>query len=214
MAPENPDGLRTKFATTAKSSTANGGLKSLRYEETLPGKPPIPVTIVPPRAPPTDTHPALRRPPRSTEQQDISKRDSGLAPTESTAAREGSLTTGDESSLFSPTSSSLAHTNSAMNPETPKSPNFTKIDSSSTVSRWRKGSIKRGNGPKTPQREGSKTEGSDDDFSPITTPIPTEGQLELNFMDQISFSNRGSVLLSGKKVRKERSREILTRRSV
>jgi hypothetical protein len=212
MAPEKPGGLRKKIATTVQSSTAKGGLKSLRYEETLPAKPPIPVTIVPPRAPPTDTHPALRRPPGSTEQQDMSKRDSGLAPTESTAAREGSLTAGDESSLFSPTSSSLAHTNSAMTPETPKSPNFTRSESSSTVGRWRRGSIKVGNGPKTPQREGSKAGGSDDDFSPITTPIPTEDQLELNFMDQISFSNRGSVLLSGKKVRKLRSRENLTRR--
>jgi len=202
-----------KIATTARSSTANGSIKSLRYEETLPAKPPIPVTIVPPRAPPTDTHPALRRPPSNTEQQDISKRDSGLAPTESTAAREGSLAAGDESSLFSPTSSSLVHTNSTMTPEPPKSPNFTKSDSSSTVSRWRD-SIKKADGPKTPQREGSKTGGSDDEFAPITTPIPTEDQLELNFMDQISFSHRGSVLLSGKKVRKERPREILTRRSV
>jgi hypothetical protein len=212
MAPEKPDGLQTKTATTAQSSNADGDLKSLRYEETLPAKPPIPVTIVPPRAPPTDIHPALRRPASSTEHQDISKRDSGLAPTESTAAREGSMTAGDGSSLFTPTSSSLAHTNSAMTPETPKSPNFTKSDSSSTVSRWRSGSIKKGNGPKTPQREASKTGGSDEEFSLITTPIPTEGQLELNFMDQISFSNRGSVLLSGKKVRKERSRENLTRR--
>src|SRR5580700_6963276 len=106
MAPEKSSGLRTKIGTTAQSSTANRGLKSLRYEETLAAKPPIPVTIVPPRAPPTDTHPALRRPPSSTEQRDISKRDSGLAPTESTVAREGSLTAGDESSLFSPTNSS------------------------------------------------------------------------------------------------------------
>jgi hypothetical protein len=214
MALEKIGGLLTKIATTAQSSVANGGLKSLRYEETLPAKPPIPVTIVPPRAPPTDTHPALRRPPSSTEQQDISKRDSGLAPTESTAAREGSLTAGDENSLFSPTSSSLAHTNSAMTPEIPESLDLNKRDSSSTLSRWRRGSIKKENYPKTPQRQGNKTRGSDDDFSPITTPIPTDGQLELNFMDKISFSNRGSVLLSGKKVRKEHSREILTRRSV
>jgi hypothetical protein len=201
-----------KIATAAQSSNANGSLKSLRYEQTLPAKPPIPVTIVLPRAPPTDTHPALRRPDSSIEQQDISKRDSGLAPTESTAAREGSLIAGDESSSFTPTNSSLIHTNSAMTPETPKSPNFIKSDSSSTVSRWRRGSIKKGNDPETPQREGSGTAGSDEDFSAITTPIPTEGQLKLNFMDQISFSNRGSVLLSGKKVRKERSRENLTRR--
>ncbi len=194
-------------ATAAQSSNADGALKSLRYEETLPAKPPIPVAMVPPHAPPTDAHPALRRPASSIEQQDISKRDSGPAPTESAVVREGSLIAGDENSSFTPTSGSQAHTNSAMTPETPKSPNFIKSDSSSTAGQWRRPSIKKGDSPKTPQEEEGRTAGSDEDFSPITTPIPTESQLELNFMDQISFSKRGSVLLAGKKVRKERSRE-------
>jgi hypothetical protein len=146
----------------------------------------------------------LRRPPTSTEQQDTSKRDSGLAPTESTAARDGSLTAGDESSLFTPASGSIAHTNGAYTPETPKTPNTPKAEVSSTSSRWRRSSVKKGNSPKTPQKERIKTAGSTEEFSPLTTPIPTEGQLELNFMDQISFSNRGSIMLSGKKVRNTR----------
>lgn len=192
------------MATSAQSSPPKECLKTLRYEETLPAKPPIPVTIIPPRAPPTDTHPALRRSTSGTKMQDISKRDSGLAPTESTAAREGSLIAGDENSLFTPASSTLAHTNGVVTPETPKTPNIPRSDGFSTASRWRRASIKKGSSPKTPQKERIKTSGSTEEFSPITMPIPTEGQLELNFMDQISFSNRGSVLLSGKKVRNTR----------
>jgi hypothetical protein len=38
-----------------------------------------------------------------------------------------------------------------------------------------------------------------DEFTPITTPIPTDNLFGENFMDGLSFSNRGSVMFGGKK---------------
>lgn len=52
------------------------GLITLRYEEAAFARPPIPVTVAPPRKPPTDLHPALRV---RREDREEAKRDSGLA---------------------------------------------------------------------------------------------------------------------------------------
>src|SRR5271168_4228627 len=95
MAPKKPGSLRMKSAATLQQARTDNGLIALRYEETTPAKPPIPVTVAPPHAPPTDTHPALRIPTSGAQEGDESKRDSGLAPTTSSKAHEGSLNTVD-----------------------------------------------------------------------------------------------------------------------
>lgn len=55
--------------------------------------------------------------------------------------------------------------------------------------------------PKTQAPTGADTDlldGTDDTlFSPLTTPIPTDNLLEDDFITQLSFSNRGSILFGG-----------------
>ena len=194
MSPGKPGTIQTKVTSPSSS------LRAVRYEETVQGEPPIPVTIAPPHSPSADMHPAFRRHLNGTEERDPSKRDSGLAPTESTAAREGSMIAVDEGSLSAITSSSLAPTNGAMSPERPNSFKLTNSDNSVKMSKLRKGNGKKESSLETSQSEEDKPAGQDEEFSPLTTPIPTEGQLELDFMDQITFSKRGSVLLKGKKI--------------
>jgi hypothetical protein len=68
---------------------------------------------------------------------------------------------------------------------------------SGSMSRWKKPISRKGSLPKTPN--GKNTSTSEEDFSPITTPIPTDSLLEEDFLDQLSFSKRGSMMLGGKK---------------
>ncbi|TAQ86240.1 hypothetical protein B7494_g5450 [Chlorociboria aeruginascens] len=72
------------------------GIKTLRYEDTVESKPPIPIVLPPPLG--SDVHPALRSLAEDRER-DNSKRDSGLAPTTSSKAREDSVNIGDDSAF-------------------------------------------------------------------------------------------------------------------
>lgn len=205
MTPEKSGSLRAKLMPSAR---AGDSMISLRYEETLAAKPPIPVTVAPPRAPPTDTHPALRRPANELrEEEDDWKRDSGLAPTttSSKAGGEGSVTTVDESVSLSGLAPSP--NNSAMKVQSapqipPRELPTTKVKRGGSVGsgsahRWRRPASSKGSEPKTPPALRKST--SAEQFSPITTLIPTESLLEENFLDKLSFSKRGSVMLGGKK---------------
>lgn len=209
MKTEKSGSLRAKLMPPALP--ASDSMISLRYEETVAAKPPIPVTVPPPRAPPTDTHPALRRPAHPMEDEDGWKRDSGLAPTTTSSnAREGSVNTIDENSNATSLASTLIAVKVRSAPQTPTGPHYTttspKSDSiySSTKSdsinsgthKWRRPTSKAGN-TKTPLAI-TKT-ASVEDFSPITTPIPTDSLLEADFLDKLSFSKRGSMMLGGKK---------------
>jgi hypothetical protein len=201
MAPKTSGNFRTKTITTTQQQTrTDNGIITLRYEETLPAKPPIAVTVAPPRAPPTDTHPALRRPSTGAEEKDESKRDSGLAPATSSKARDDSVNTVDDNALgvainfnSSPQAAKTPYTPR----QVPRTPKFTKSDSmgSGSVSRWRKPGSTKGSLPRTPP-SAAKTE---EEFSPITTPIPTDSLLDEDFLEQLSFSTRGSMMLGGKK---------------
>lgn len=198
--------------TLTLDSRSDRDIKTLRYEDVLPAKPPIPVTVPPPRAPPTDTHPSLRSSVVGISEQDSAKRDSGLAPTTSTFARDGSLEAADDRSLNAATSGILTPLAVA-----PKTPIMVKSDSSSTIGKWRMANLgkkdSRVDTPKTPESGATKTfSTSDEEFSPITTPIPTDKQLHLDFMDKVTFSNRGSVLLGGKKAVNGQARTQVGRR--
>jgi hypothetical protein len=145
------------------------------------------------------------------EDEDGWKRDSGLAPTTTSSnAREGSVNTVDENSNATSLASTLLAVKVRSAPQTPTSPapatmpaesgsvySSTKSDSiNSGGHKWRRPASKAEN-PKTPL-EITKTT-SAEEFSPITTPIPTDSLLEADFLDKLSFSKRGSMMLGGKK---------------
>jgi hypothetical protein len=194
--------LRTKSgALPQQQMRTDNGILTLRYEETLPAKPPIAVTVAPPqRAPPIDTHPALRRKKSGVEETDESKRDSGLAPTMSSKAREGSVNTVEENILGVKIDFNSS-TQSTIPPQTPvpSTPNITKSDSmgSGSMSRWRNPVSRKNSTPKTPRTPTSTY--TQEEFSPITTPIPTESLIDDEFLRGITFSKRGSMMLGGEK---------------
>jgi hypothetical protein len=215
MASEKYGSLRMKSTGTSTPTQRANGLIALRYEEMIAAKPPIAVTVAPPRAPPTDTHPAFRnRPVSGMEDTDASKRDSGLATTTSSKAREGSVNTMDVNTVDENVSSFMgismdfdsppaAASASTSTPQTPthdtRAASMVKSDSvgSGGISRWRKPGSRNGSLPKTPTEKKPAT--SEEDFSPLTTPIPTDSLLDEDFLEQLSFSKRGSLMLSGKK---------------
>ena len=206
--------LRTKSTgTTTPKTRTDDGIITLRYEETIPAKPPIAVTVAPPRAPPTDTHPALRR--VEEREEDKGKRDSGLAPTTSSKAREGSeLDEKDDGALgFINFGSSIPPTPQSPStvPETPINKKSESIRSGS-LSRWRTPGSRKGSLPRTPPSNAKMASPSEEEFTPITTPIPTESLLDPEFLDQLSFSNRGSIMMGGKKAVNGQARQNLVRR--
>lgn len=104
-------------------------------------------------------------------------------------------------------------------PTSSKSPSFMKNESfgpspAGSLKRWK---AKNGNS-KTPTTtsngNGKSTEIPEEDFSPITTPIPNETLLEDDFMQSMSFSKRGSMMLAGKKAINGQARTNATRRWV
>lgn len=189
MASVRSGSLQREKTPSVQERREDEAFKTSRYEETVPAKPPIPITVAPPHGPPTDIHLALRSPLSTGAEEDASKRDSGLAPTESTGPREGSISVIDERNSI------IAPANDTVDPYPPNDlyvSDKKKSDDSTTttVSSWKKNADQRAATPKTP----------DNDFSPITTPIPSDNQLDLDFMSDMSFSKRGSVLLGGKRV--------------
>jgi hypothetical protein len=212
MAPKRAGTLRSKSSTPSPPRhspirTLNNGLIALRYEETVAAKPPIAVTVPPPRAPPTDTHPALRTRSRAGQhERDDKKRDSGLAPTTSSKAREGSVhTLEDKDNVLGVTINFNSSFNSSQPapkpvqtpPLAPTPAKLKKANSSASVTRWRVPSMKKSFATsRTPPSAGASVE---EEFSPITTPIPTDSLLDADFLNELSFSKRGSIMLGGKK---------------
>jgi hypothetical protein len=201
--PENnkshPPSLKTKSPPVPVTATAireDNGILTLRYEETKPAKPPLAVTVPPPRLPPTERHPALR----SEEER---KRDSGLAPTTSSKAREGSVNTVgtiEENALgvkIDFNSSSAQEREAEV--EAPATPRMKKSESpgerEGSMHRWMKAVSRKSSTPQTPT---SKDTEEKESFSLITTPIPTDSLLDEGFLETISFSKRGSMMFGGK----------------
>lgn len=186
------------------SARADDGIVTLRYEETTAAKPPIPVTVAPPRNPPTDTHPALRRGGESEGEE--GKRDSGLA---SSKAREGSLHTSDDKDTEEGVlgefkiefGSSIPASQRESTPASPKIKKSESVASSGgSMSRWQKPGSRKGSLPKTPSSGSAMMASrSEEEFSPIMTPIPTDSLLDEEFLETLSFSKRGSMMLGGKK---------------
>ena len=198
---------RPQLSTKFSNARSDNGLIALRYEDSLQAKPPIPVTVAPPRSPPQEQHPAFRRPIDGLQAKldESRKRDSGLAPTTTSSNRGTSITTVDDYVLgvvidFN-TSPSLASLHSPTMeqpkdlPQVPDPPSAQKKSSFSSDSRWRLSGSRKNSDVKAP---GSR-EQSPEDFAPIMTPIPTDSLLDDGFIDTMSFSKRGSIMFGGKK---------------
>ena len=199
---------------------ADKGVIALRYEETSQAKSPIPITIAPPRSPPVEEHPAFRSntplPAKDIDEEEW-KRDSGVANTTGTGRssnrgtteggslkgtveerEEGQVGKGDRGyeevndgrmTTVAEPSSPIRTPSRAQNgkAETLGQPNGNTSQADK---------LAEANGGTTVVSKGSDTP---DEFSPITTDIPTENLFGENFMDGLSFSNRGSVMFGGKK---------------
>ncbi|QSZ29645.1 hypothetical protein DSL72_004161 [Monilinia vaccinii-corymbosi] len=168
---------------------------------------------------------------------DDAKRDSGLAPTTSSIVRdrEGSVNTVDNDSNVlgininfdskltmentGASSTPPAQSSNAQLPTPSSSPSiFMKNESGSGggSSTTTPGSLKgwriRNSRPKTSAGTGKSPEIPEEDYSPITTPIPSETLLEDDFMQSMSFSKRGSMMLGGKRAVNGQARINATRR--
>lgn len=182
----------------------------------MEGKLPLSVTVPPPRAPPTEPHPALRNPTF----QDPEKRDSALTSNASTTAATISLKKGiinnfthdkgvdnESSSIRSPSSTftsatALAHitTNENDVPATPISPgrSLKFPQSPKKESASPKNLLRLGTGKQKPLT--TSLSPTVEAFSPIDTKIPTDDLIDMDFIQQMQFSKRGSMLWGGKKV--------------
>ena len=109
----------------------------------------------------------------------------------------------------SPQLAKMLETPTPIPPSTPKLTKSSGSMGSGSMSRWRKPDSRTGSVPKTPT---SATATEEEEFSPITTLIPTDSLLDAEFLDQVSFSKRGSLMLSGKKAINGKSRPIGGRR--
>ncbi|KUJ15509.1 RabGAP/TBC [Mollisia scopiformis] len=201
-------GFAYDVPTLTSSATRNeNGIEALSYEDTTAGKPPIPVIKAPPRLPPTETHPALRRTSLSAEEE--KKRDSGLTTTTRSDPRSNSLagsTLQDKERELGividfDANSALANTVSLAPPMSAGDEGLRKSEtkSSGIGSRWRKSSNK-------------KRKSEAEDFTPLSTQIPTHSLIDDETLESIQFSKRGSLMLLGDRVRFGHARPYATRR--
>ena len=184
-----------KSAPPSPRPPSQESLKGIPYEETTPAKPPIPITVATPSSSSSQhSFTGLRLPKnnqrlspqtaRAKLQKDV-RRDSGLAPSNSTA-RDSRTTLGTDVD----SSSSIRYS--------PSLPSFSARDDTSISHSLEQGpgrnertlSSKDHNGsPPTPQAP----------FMGILTEIPTGSFEDLTIPGQVEFSKRGSMLIAGKK---------------
>ena len=184
------------LATLSPTVSTQGSLKAIPYDEVQAGKPPIPITVAPP--PPASArlgiHPLMRSrtsldpsPNDSTDQSKLHhnvRRDSGLAPSNSTARESRTTLATDESVASLKTSPTLPGGNS--------------LDGhvQSSLNRIRKWSGRK-DGKTEPQEEVAKATSTQ--FMGIMTNIPTSSFEDLTSPGRIEFSKRGSILIGGKR---------------
>ena len=192
-------------------SSVQRTLHAVPYESTVPGKPPINITVAPP--PPSSArlgiHPLLR--PSTSPQPSLSgsitlpkvhhdaRRDSGLAPSSSTA-RESRTSLADIESAPSVRNSPSLPTIKTKLASAPPSP---------SAKRFRKWS---GQKNQTAPTEDEADKPPEVPFVGIMTEIPSISFEDLTSPSKIEFSKRGSMLISGKRAN-EVSGRIASRRA-
>lgn len=187
----------------------DNGVLTVRYEEAQLSRPPIAVTIPPPIhisiQPPTDVHPAFR-----TSSEDVDdnsrKRDSGLAnTTNNSPCAEGIYSDSNVSNLIKLTpiqiesyfgirinfDSSRPEDLQTATPDKGTLFSSSLVCPASSESGWNKN---------THAIAGKATSSYDQDkFSGIQTKILTDQWLGDGFLEQLSFSKRGSIMVDGRK---------------
>lgn len=198
---------------TSSATRNDHGIAAVNYEETVAGKPPIPVIRSPPRNPPEESHPALRNGLSAVE--DAWKRDSGLATTTSSKPRQDSFggSTVEEKErelglkIDFDSNSTIANTNTSLSASLAGGDEgLRKSETKSSglgSSRWKLPGKK--SAPKN-------TDSVEEDYIPLTTPIPVESLMEEEALNSIQFTKRGSMLMLGSKVVAGHARPNATRR--
>lgn len=224
MAPETQGriSLNTTISVASSQLRDENGIRTLRYEETMEGKLPIPVTVPPPRAPPTEPHPALRNS-SSLSAEDPEKRDSALAPqTSSTTATSSKKdftynvdsTNRKSENVFSPTIATAQSINATNVPLTMNRSEGDELQSpistASSISRRSpkllipriSSSSSATDSPKEKNKSpiSLTSPTTEPAFSPIDTQIPDPGLLETEYFQDMAFSKRGSLLFGSKKM--------------
>ncbi|KAI9852928.1 MAG: hypothetical protein M1838_003722 [Thelocarpon superellum] len=177
-------------------------VRSIRYDETSSAaQPPVAVTVavVPPRAapagPPHESKTASQRSPSTSstalgpgsyraQHDGKSRRDSGLAPTASTAGSSGALADEDATSTTStpPKAPSPSATSLPRERRRLSRPNLRALASGPKTIKL----VQQVDGPAPPPPKVR-----------ISMEIPSESLFGMDALDQMSFSHRGSILLSG-----------------
>lgn len=179
---------------TRPLSRGGGDLKAISYDDTRAAQPPIVVTLAPPL--PNHSSPKLKagfRRPRTAPSEQLSpyiarsklqdnvRRDSGLAPSSSTARDSRTTLATDDDSVASPKLSPSLRTIPSQDSSSPIS--------SKKLRKWGNPKV-RVEPPPVPQLP----------FLGIVTEIPTGSLEDLAIPGQLQFSKRGSMLIGGKKV--------------
>lgn len=179
------------------SPPSREGLKAISYNDTIAAKPPIPITVAtPPSRLPHTAFSSLRGPKASNQRlspqtacsklQNDGKRDSGLAPSSSTT-RDSRTTLGTD--VESTTSMKRS----------PSIPSFSADDATpSTNTTGEEGSKEQTGLPTIPQLP----------FMSILTEIPSGHFEDLTLPGHVEFSNRGSMLIGGKKANERHGRTV------
>lgn len=197
-----------KSAPPTPRSPSRESLRAISYADTIAAEPPIPITAA---TPPSDSkHKGVVCPSRPktsiqrlspqnarSKAQDV-RRDSGLAPSSSTA-RDSRTTLGTD------VDSSISIK------RTPSIPSSSANDEAATSLR-----------PKTPGDEGLATTKEKDELAPIPqipfmgilTEIPTGSFEDLTVPGKVEFSKRGSMLIGGKKANNANGEILRNRRAV
>jgi len=170
-------------------------LKAISYDDTTAAKPPIPITAA--KSPPIPSPKGILKTPKSSNQplpsqvarsklHDDVRRDSGLAPSNSTA-RDSRTTLGTDMD----STSSIRHSPSIPSVSAHDETHFPQSSGSAE-------------GEKTQSSEESNVPNSTPQlpFMSILTEIPTGSFEDLTIPGQVEFSKRGSMLIGGKKANK------------
>lgn len=201
------------IANPTRRPLGGNGLQTIPYDDTQAAKPPIlPKTTSSPfdrpggipnglQQPSVASSPQLSSPATPPKINSYGRRDSGLAPSTVATVRDSRTTlTTDADSVPSPKFAPSLPTYPV--PEDPL------LTLPKTNRRWNisKGRAQEGNGLLSPSPQTS--------FERIATEIPTGSLDDLTAPGEIEFSNRGSMLLGGKKVNQANSRPFSHSREI
>ena len=185
-------------------------LKAIPYEETIAATPPIPITVATPPSSSSQNNITGPRWPkndqglspqtaRTKHQKDV-RRDSGLAPSSSTA-RDSRTTLGTDVD----SSSSIRHS--------PSLPSFSAPDENPISHSLEQGQGRNQRNPSSKDPNASPV-APQAPFMGLSTEIPTGSFEDLAMPGQVEFSKRGSMLIAGKKANNTHGNALINGRTI